>query len=102
VATIPLTDPKLHNVLRSCGQALRRLADYQLDPSLELRLQELGERKEFLNAGEHAELMALVAFSQKRTLEKLEARVALERLREFFPGVVDAASAPFLKNFGRP
>jgi hypothetical protein len=91
VATIPLSDPKLHSVLRSCGQTLRRLADYELNPSLDRRLQELGERKEFLNAGEHAELMALVAFAQKRTLEKLEAQVALERLREFSPDVVDAA-----------
>jgi hypothetical protein len=91
VATIPLTDPRLHSALRSCGQALRLLADYQLDSSLDRRLQDLGERKEFLNAEEHAELMALVAFAQKRTLEKLEAQVALERLREFFPDVVDAA-----------
>jgi hypothetical protein len=84
-------DPKLNSALRSCWHALRHLAEYQLDPSLDQRLQDLGERKEFLNPVEHAELMALVDFTQKRTLEKLEAQVALERLREFFPDLVDAA-----------
>ncbi len=91
VTSISISDPKLHTALRSCWRALRRLADYQLDPSLDQRLQELGERKEFLSAEEHAELMALINFTQKRSIEKLEAEVALERLREFFPDVVDAA-----------
>jgi hypothetical protein len=68
---------------------LRRLAGYELDPRLEERLQDLEERKEFLKPGEHQELMALVAFAQQRTREKLEAAVALQRLQEVFPELQD-------------
>ncbi len=91
MATISTSDPKLHAALQTCLQTLRRLADYHLDPSLDKRLHELGERKEFFDAGEHGELMALVSFSQQRTLEKLEAQVALERLQELFPDLVSSA-----------
>ena len=52
---------------------------------------ELGERKEFLDATEYAELMALVSFAQQRTLEKLEAEVALKRLESVYP---DLGSMP--------
>lgn len=89
--TISTTDPKVHTALRPCWLALRRLADYQLDASLDKRLQELGERKEFLDPGEHGELMALVAFTQQRTLEKLEAQAALPRLHELFPNLASPA-----------
>jgi hypothetical protein len=64
---------------------LRRLADYSLDPALDQRMRQLGEQKEFLGPDEHAELMALVAFSEQRSIEKLEAEQALRRLREAFP-----------------
>ncbi len=37
-------------------------------------MHELGERKEFLKQAEHDELLALVDFTRKRTIEKLEAR----------------------------
>jgi hypothetical protein len=67
--------------------ALRRIARYRLEPSLNRRMRELGERKEFLGKKEHAELLALLAFTQQRTLEKLEARAALKRLNEVLTGV---------------
>ncbi len=67
--------------------ALRQLARYRLEPSLQRRLQVLGERKEFLDKEEHNELLALVAFTQRRTIEKLQARVALERLSELLSDV---------------
>ncbi len=89
--TISLGDPKLQCALRSCVQTLQRLATYELPSSLDQRMQELGEQKEFLGPSEHDELLALVSFSQQRTLEKLEAKVALQRLQEFFPEVVNAA-----------
>jgi hypothetical protein len=91
VATVSPTDPKFHSALRSCVQTLRRLAAYELEPPLDRRMQDLGERKEFLGPGEHDELMALVAFTRQRTLDKLEAQVALQRLHEVFPELVDAA-----------
>lgn len=46
----------------------------------------LGERKEFLSPAEHEELLALGDFAHQRTIEKLEARVALDRLCTALPG----------------
>jgi hypothetical protein len=54
-------------------------------------MQELGERKEFLSQGEHKELLALIDFAHKRTIEKLEAQAALNRLRTVLPGVLSNA-----------
>jgi hypothetical protein len=68
--------------------ALRRMADYELDPSLHRRMHELGGRKELLSQGEHEELLALVDFAHKRTVEKPEARAAIKRLRTALPGVL--------------
>jgi hypothetical protein len=67
---------------------LRRLAAYELAPPLSNRLHTLGERKEFLKEEEHEELLALVDFAHQRTIEKLEAQVALDRLRTALPGVL--------------
>ena len=67
--------------------ALRKLARFRLEPRLELRMQALGERKEFLGKEEHAELLALVAFTQQRSIERLEARVALKQLQAFLPEI---------------
>jgi hypothetical protein len=71
--------------------ALRRLAAFELAPSLHSRLHTLGERKEFFSPAEHEELLALVDFAHQRTIEKLEARVALDRLRTALPGVLPDA-----------
>jgi hypothetical protein len=67
------------------------MADYELKPSLHRRMHELGERKEYLTQAEYDELLALVDFAQKRTIEKLEAQVALARLRAALPGLVSDA-----------
>jgi len=91
VPTISAGDPKFLRAIQSCVQTLRRLANYELPAALDRRLQELGEQKEFLDPAAHQDLLALVAFSQQRTLEKLEAQVALKRLQELFPELVDAA-----------
>jgi hypothetical protein len=64
------------------------MADYELDPSLQRRLHELGERQELLTSAEHEELLALVDFVHKRTIEKLEAQTALARLSTAIPGIV--------------
>lgn len=72
---------RLRSTLQSCERALRRVADYRLDPALDQRLRDLGERKEWLSEAEHEELLALVAFTQQRTLEKLEAEAALQDLQ---------------------
>ena len=44
--------------LHSC---LPPVADYELEPALDRRLSDLGERKEFLNPDEHAERVSLKA-----------------------------------------
>lgn len=80
-----LEAPEQASALRTCRQALRRIANYELDPSIDRRMLDLGERKEGLDPAEYAELLALVAFAQRRTVEKLEAQVALQRLESAYP-----------------
>ena len=41
--------------------------------------------------GHGEELLALVDFAHKRTIEKLEAQAALDRLRAALPGVLSEA-----------
>jgi hypothetical protein len=87
----PVLPPAIKKVIRSAlapsVSALRRLARYKLEPPLERRMHALGERKEFLGKEEHDELVALVTFAQRRSVEKLEAQVALQRLNEILPDV---------------
>ncbi len=91
MATVSTEDPQFQRAIQACAVALRRMANYELDPPLHRRMQALGERKEFLSQGEHEELLALVDFSHKRTIEKLEAQAALDRLRTALPGVLSDA-----------
>jgi hypothetical protein len=86
-ATAP-TEPEWKSALEASTAALRRLADYALPPELDRRILELGERKESLTPDERAELMAWVAFTQERSVEKLQAQVALRRLAVVCPEAV--------------
>ena len=82
MATIPTANsPQIQSAVEACVSALRRIADYDLEPSLQNRLLDLGERKEFLSQAEYDELMELVEFTQKRTIESLEGKLALDRLQ---------------------
>lgn len=83
------SEPQFEFALSSCVSALRRVAQYELDPGIDRRMLELGERKEFLDESEHGLLMSLVEFSEKRSIEKLEAQAALKQLGECVPQVVD-------------
>jgi hypothetical protein len=85
MTAISTKDPQLQTAVQSCVRALRRLAGYTLPPDLDRYIRELGERKEFLTPAEHAQLLALVDFTQQRTLDKLQAEVALQQLQSFFP-----------------
>ena len=82
------TEPRFRSAIDSCIAALHRLADYELEAPLASRLQSLAERKELLSADEYQELMALVAFSQQRSIDKLQAQVALRRIEEVLPDLV--------------
>lgn len=85
MSTSAPVEPARQAAVASSAAALRRLAAYQLAPELDRRILELGERKETLTETERAELLAWVAFTQERSVEKLEAEVALKRLTEAFP-----------------
>ena len=91
MTTVSTEDPQFQLAIQACAVALRRMADYELDPSLHRRMRELGERKEYLTQAEYDELLALVDFAQKRTIEKLEAQAALAGLRAALPGLVSDA-----------
>jgi hypothetical protein len=84
------TTADLEPALRTARQALRRLANYALEPALDERLRDLGERKEFLTPAEHAELLAFASFAQRRTIEKMEAELALRQLDAIAPDPGDA------------
>ena len=91
MTTVSTEDPQFQSAIEACAVALRRMAAYELNPTLTQRMHELGERKEYLTQAEHDELLALVEFAQKRTIEKLEAQMALARLRAALPGLVSDA-----------
>ena len=88
LAEMVRSEPRFEDALGLCVSALRRMARYELDETVNRRMRQLGERKEFLGEDEHAELMSLVEFAERRTREKLDAQLALNRLGEILPGLV--------------
>lgn len=84
-------DPARRDALEASVAALRRVAGYALDPAVDRRLLDLGERKEFLSPAEHQELLAWVAFTQQRSLDKLQAELALQRLLAAYPELAGPA-----------
>jgi hypothetical protein len=80
-----VSNPDFQAAFEACASALQAVAESELSSSLQQRLHELGERKEFLNEQEHAELVALVEMAQDREVERLKAQVALKRLQEVLP-----------------
>jgi len=59
MTTVSTANPQFQSAIQACAVALHRMADYELDPPLQKRIHELGERKEFLSSTEHEELLAL-------------------------------------------
>ena len=80
--------PQLRKALEGSLAALRRLADSELPAPVAQRMHQLSERKEALADAELEEYLALISFWKSRTLEKAEAAVALQRLREAVPDLV--------------
>lgn len=85
MATVSSLDSQAVSALTACVEILRGLAEYELDPDVAIYIRDLGERKEFLNEEEHKGLLAFVALTQERTLDKLKAKVALTKLRDAIP-----------------
>jgi hypothetical protein len=87
----PTPEPDWQAALTSSANALRRVASYSLPTALDRRILDLGERKEGLAPEERDELLAWVAFTQERSIEKAAAEVALQRLAAVCP---ELGSAP--------
>lgn len=85
MSVVSTVEPGFQSAMTAVVASLRRAAGYELETPLATRIQDLAERKEFLGAAEHEELMALVDFSQRRSVEKLEAELALKRLGDVLP-----------------
>jgi hypothetical protein len=78
-------EPDWRSAVSRSVSAHRRVAAYTLPPALDAKLLDLSERKESLTPTEREELLALVAFTQARSLEKLEAELAVRRLTDAYP-----------------
>jgi hypothetical protein len=85
-----LSDGRAEEALRDCIATLQLVASYRLPPPIDRRLLWLSENKERLTHGEREELLALLDFSEDRSLEKVKARATLQRLGELFPELVHA------------
>ena len=85
--TAPLS-PQVEDALRVCAKVLIHRSSFELDAPLNRRMRELGERKDSLDNEEYEELLSLIALSEQRTREKLEAELALRRLREAVPELI--------------
>jgi hypothetical protein len=83
--TITRNNGSLDSLVQECADTLRRVANYRMPVAMDRRLLWLSENKESLTALEREELLALVDFSEDRTVEKLEAKVLLQRLAEVMP-----------------
>jgi hypothetical protein len=81
-------DPALEEILANCVAALRRVAEYRLPHALDRRLLWLSENKERLSEADREELLAAVEFAEDRTVEKLQARAALQGLARLYPHLV--------------
>ena len=66
-------DSQFQSAMEACAVALKRMASYELNATLRQRRHELGERLAYLSPDEHEQLLDLVEFARKRTVEKLEA-----------------------------
>ena len=80
--------PQIRPLLEGAVAALQRVADSELDPDVVERMHQLGERKEFLDPVEKQEYARLVNFWMKRVIEKADATVALQRIRDAVPDLV--------------
>ena len=94
MAVTTVVAPQLRRALEGSLAALRRSAEAELPAAVVQRMHQLGERKEDLPDAELEEYLALVTFWKSRTLEKAEAAVALQRLREAVPDLVARIRLP--------
>jgi hypothetical protein len=75
-------------VLQDCVETLQRVAEYRLPPTVDNRLLWLSENKDRLTESEREELLALVAWAEDRTKEKLRAQLVMRRLAAQWPELI--------------
>jgi hypothetical protein len=73
------------SLIEECAATLQKVANYRMPVAMDRRLLWLSENRDSLTAPEREELLALVDFSEDRTVEKLEAKVLLRRLADAWP-----------------
>ena len=83
--TATQTNGSVDALIRDCAAAMQKVAAYKLPAALDRRLLWLSENKERLTEAEQDELRALVDFSEDRTVEKLQAKLILQRLADEWP-----------------
>ncbi|MBI1832034.1 MAG: hypothetical protein HYR84_11355 [Planctomycetes bacterium] len=89
--TASVSNGSLDSLIQDCAATLQKVASYKLPASLDRRLLWLSENKETLTPDEREELLALVDFTQDRTVEKLQASVILRRLAEAWPQLLGSS-----------
>jgi hypothetical protein len=90
VPTVSAPAPQIEAALQESYEALREIASYNLDPTIAEHMRDLGERKDSLDEPGHQQLMALVDLTQRLTIEKLRAQLALKRIEALCPELVQA------------
>ena len=83
--TATSSNGSIDSLIQDCAGTLQKVASYKLPSALDRRLLWLSENKESLTEAEREEWLALVDFSEDRTIEKLQAKVILQRLSEAWP-----------------
>lgn len=83
--TVTRNNGAMDSLIQKCAATLQRVANYRMPAAMDRRLLWLSENKESLTQPEREELLALVDFSEDRTVEKLEAKMLLQRLAETPP-----------------
>ena len=83
--TTARNDIAMDSLIQECAATLERVAQYRMPAAMDRRLLWLSENKESLTQPEREELLALVDFSEDRTVEKLHAKLLLKRLAETWP-----------------
>ena len=84
----PTTSMSVESLIQDCAATLERVASYRLPAAMDRRLLLLSESQEGLTEAEREEMLALIDFSEDRTVEKLQAKVILNRLEEAWPGLI--------------
>jgi hypothetical protein len=79
-------------ILRNCMDTLQRMANYRLPSALDQRLLWLSENKDQLDESQREELVALVEIADQRSLDKVQAKAALEGLARIYPDLLSSSS----------